>query len=78
MLFSYLINDVILYSQELDVVSADVGFGEAVEAVSVGGSVDYGVESEVHPVVTGCEVAYQCNVSTTFTRLNGVSEREYR
>jgi hypothetical protein len=65
LLFPHLINDIILHSKELDVVSADVDFGEAVEAVAVGGGVDNGVESEIHPVVTGREVTYQKAVSST-------------
>jgi hypothetical protein len=58
-----LINDIVLHSEEFDVVSADVDFGEAVEAVAIGSCVDYGVESEIHPVVTGREVTYPSAMS---------------
>jgi hypothetical protein len=59
LLFSDLFNHCILHSQKLDVVSTDVDFWKTIESVATGSCVDYGVESKVHPVVAGFEVACQ-------------------
>jgi hypothetical protein len=58
LLLSNLIKHCILHSQKLDIIPADINLWKTIESIAAGGSMDYGVKSEVHPIIAGSKMAY--------------------